>query len=145
MHQITYAIRCLSLALVLVAAFATLSPDRPAAAHFSVMDVYNLCMDNRMAGNQDRFSEYVDQWGVHHYSCSHEGGDLLICSQAPGGPPSCIYISESPPYPGGHGGGAGAPNKPEPHIGKPVPNSSHPADGQVADEYGPIESVPAGR
>ena len=137
MRQINSAVRCLTIALMLVATFTTLSTAQQAAAHISVMEVYNMCMDNRMAGKQDRFNEFVDAWGVHHYSCSHEGGDVLICEQAPGSPPSCFYIESSGA--GDNGGGAGAPNKPEPHIGDPVSNSSHPADGQVVDRNAPVQ------
>ncbi len=136
MRQIISAVRCLSMALALVAAFMTLSTAQHASA-LSRADLETLC--DHQGGI---YFESFNVWGSIEYGCWFNDDSEMQCITPGSGPGryvsgTCVY------YPGGagdyHPGGAGdyhGPYAPEPHIGDPVSNSSQPAGGEVVDRYG---------
>ena len=125
MRQIISAVRCMSIALVLVAAFMTLSPSQPAAA-MSRTDVERLC--DSLGGI------YFESFGAGfiEYGCWHDETDIecSILADAPYGSGSC-YVGPFPQGPGPHH--PDHPDNPTRHIGDPVPNTSQPAGGEVVD------------
>ena len=134
MRQIISAVRCLSMALALVAAFVTLSPAQPASARYSRADMEYVCV-----AQGGIYFESFNVWGSIVYGCWFDDDSEMECITPGSGryvSGTCVY------YPGGagdyHPGGAGdyhGPYAPEPHIGDPVSNSSQPAGGKVVDRY----------
>jgi hypothetical protein len=127
MRQLTTLMRCLGIALALVAAFVTLSPAQPASA-LSRADLETLCVNQGGI-----YFESFNVWGSIEYGCWFNDDSEMQCITPGSGPGryvsgTCVY------YPGGAGDYHG-PHAPEPHIGEPLPNSSQPAGGEVADRY----------
>ena len=115
MRQIISAVRCLSIALVLVAAFTTLSTAQQAAARYSRADLEYVCVAQG--------GIYFESHGINgtiSYGCWYPEGDEDVCYHFAGDPtPFCFYF----------------PAEPKDNVGDPVPNSSQPAGGEVVDRY----------
>jgi hypothetical protein len=127
MRQIIHTVRCLGVALMLVAAFGALSPAQPAAA-MSRADVERLC--DSLGGI---YYESFDA-GFIEYGCWLDDTDVecSLLADAPYGSGACD-VGPFPQGPGPHH--PDNPDNPTRHIGDPVSNSSQPAGGEVVDRY----------
>ena len=79
MRQITHAFRCLSIALVLVAAFAALSPTQPAAAREPAppLSQFELRIECKLKGGE--FFRFPSADGSVLYMCFYPDGSDTVC------------------------------------------------------------------
>jgi hypothetical protein len=126
MRQIKHAVRCLSLALVLVAAFATLSPALQASAKdqqpgWSFLEAQIICGSPEEGGGHFWWIEFDD--GTLIYGCDNPGGGGWYCAQAPGGVPRCSA---------------------NPVLYAPAGDVSNVPAGEASDQPAPAPSGPTG-